>query len=125
MRRVRPERDRTAAQGLLVLAHGHAGNAARCGHAPTMLQRRSRVCQGPKPQSGFLKELVWDWLVDMRASVAGRLPDRSVLFKARELAADACSWSLRSASSLDVAAVAPLESALRCRVAQPQPRVRV
>jgi len=50
----------------------------------TLLRRRLR--QGPPAKCPILRELLWDWFVDIRASVASRVSPRLMLAKARQLA---------------------------------------
>ena len=48
--------------------------------------RRRRGAQGPRCKAGFLRESLWDWFVDVRAAVAGRIPPKFVLKYAEDMA---------------------------------------
>ena len=54
---------------------------------PKALLLRNRGLQGPAYTCPQLRELLWDWFVDIRASVAGVLSPKLVLTKARAIAA--------------------------------------
>ena len=47
---------------------------------------RRRLRQGPPAKCPVLRERLWDWFVDIRASVASRVSPRLMLAKARQLA---------------------------------------
>lgn len=56
------------------------------GRTPTNMLLRRRLRQGPPAKCPVIRELLWDWFVDIRSSVAARLSPRLVLAKARQLA---------------------------------------
>ena len=55
--------------------------------APKPLLLRTRGQQGPGYKSPQLRDILWDWFADTRASVAGILSPKIVLVKAREIVA--------------------------------------
>ena len=120
----------TTAHELPSPAYGHAGNADRFGKVPTRLLRHYRGAKARSPV-WLVKELLGAWVVDLCASVARRLPANILLFLknagacVESVEGDACNWSIRSVASCELAAVAPLEIALRCRGAIPKSQVQV
>ena len=58
-------------------------------HTPDRVLLRRRGRQGRPFKCPVVRELLFDWFVDMRASVASNLTPRFVLMKARELAGQA------------------------------------
>ena len=56
------------------------------GRTPSHLLLRQRLRQGPPVKCPIIRELLWDWFVDIRASVASRISPRLLLAKARQLA---------------------------------------
>ena len=53
---------------------------------PRALRQRAAGLQGASYKCPELRELLWDWFVDIRASVAGMMTPRLVLQKARDIA---------------------------------------
>ena len=56
------------------------------GAAPGRLLLRRRLQQGPPYKCALLRELLWDWFVDMRRSFATTISPKFVLMKARQIA---------------------------------------
>ena len=70
---------------LLPLCRGRKASEAAA-RRPKALLLRSQGLQGPAFKCPQLRDLLWDWFVDMRASVATVLLPKIVLAKAREIA---------------------------------------
>jgi hypothetical protein len=56
------------------------------GQVPNRFLLRRRLQQGAPYKCPLIRELLWDWFVDMRASVASTISPKFMLMKARELA---------------------------------------
>lgn len=90
-----PKKDRVWLRGCLKFAEEQSSlpvrshQAARTnasGAAPTRLLLRRRGRQGPPYKCSLLRELLWDWFVDMRRSFATTISPKFVLMKARQIA---------------------------------------
>lgn len=57
-----------------------------CGAIPNRCLLRRRLSQGAPYKGAVLRELLWDWFVDIRRSVASTISPKFMLLKARELA---------------------------------------
>ena len=55
---------------------------------PPFFLRRRRGRQGPRHKCGALREELWDWFVDIRGSVSGRIPPSFVMTVARNMATE-------------------------------------
>jgi hypothetical protein len=58
------------------------------GRTPNAKLLRRRITQGPPYKCPLLRELLWDWFVDMRRSVAASLTPKFMLSKAKFFAAE-------------------------------------
>ena len=71
-------------------AQSHSTRGSRCnyrkGRISVAERRRELGNQGAPDKCPLLYELLWDWFIDYRASVRGRLSPKFVLKKARQLA---------------------------------------
>ena len=65
---------------------GGARASVATSKTPNTALMRRRLAQGPPYKCPLIRELLWDWFVDMRASVKGTLSPKFVLLKAREIA---------------------------------------
>jgi hypothetical protein len=90
-----PKKDRMWLTGCLAALKEHSGlsaersKLARSGasiRTPTRLLIRRRVQQGPPFKCPLLRELLFDWFVDIRRSLATTISPKFVLHKARQLA---------------------------------------
>ena len=77
---------------------------ARGGRKPTMAAGRlpdthllrRRVRQGRPQKCSLVGEFLWDWFVDIRASVSAKVSPRFVLMKARQIAAEILKASVKT-----------------------------
>ena len=71
---------------------GHGAYLPRARKAPCHRQRLPEHClsrrrgAGPSFKSPELRELLWDWFVDVRGSIASIITPKLVIFKAKEIA---------------------------------------
>ena len=93
---VKVEKDSTAAGFAMVGAQKGAKRStmAVCRTPARYLQRR-RLTQGAPYKCPVLRELVWDWFVDMRRSVATCISPRFMILMARKMASDILKAQLR------------------------------
>jgi hypothetical protein len=90
-----PKKDRVWLSRCVKMAAGQATLRTRghiaartnaSGHTPVHLLRRLRNSQGAPYKCALLRELLFDWFVDIRRSCATTISPRFVLMKARQLA---------------------------------------
>lgn len=55
------------------------------GRTPNKRLLRRRITQGPPFKCPMLRELLWDWFVDMRRSIAANISPKYMLMKARSI----------------------------------------
>ena len=86
---IRLAEEHAADHGKLKGPHSHGGRKPTRAVAatPGRFLTRSRGRQGAGYKCGLIRELLWDWFVDARASIASQLSPKFVIMKGRELAA--------------------------------------
>lgn len=73
---------------LSVGRHGGAKPTSAVSRTPVSALQRRRITQGPPYKCPVIREQLWDWFVDIRASIAGAVSPKFVLMKARQIATD-------------------------------------
>ena len=109
-------------------AQSHSTRGSRCNYFKGSIsgkeRRRDLGNQGAPDKCPLLYELLWDWFIDYRASVKGRLSPKFVLKKAKQLAtrildnqrkAGTVSFAL---PKVDKYFFASLEASISCRVSK-------
>jgi hypothetical protein len=92
-----PKKDKMWLTGCIAALKEHSGLSRRhvkvagssaLRRMPTRLLSRRRIQQGPPFKCPLLRELLFDWFVDLRRSLATTISPKFVLLKARQLADD-------------------------------------
>jgi hypothetical protein len=90
-----PKKDRMWLAGCIAALKDHPGlsrehvkvaGSSALRRIPTRLLSRRRILQGPPFKCPLLRELLFDWFVDIRRSLATTISPKYVLLKARQLA---------------------------------------
>ena len=85
---VKLARDERCKRQSVVVASASGGKrpSTAVGRTPDKVLLRKRHRQGPPYKCGLIREMLWDWFVDIRRSLATTISPKFLLMKAREIA---------------------------------------
>ena len=78
--------DKVCSRSLAVVHSGGKRQTHASGKTPDRFLQRRRLNQGRAYKCPLIRELLWDWFVDIRRSVSTTISPKFVLLKARSIA---------------------------------------